>query len=36
MAGAPYVSVIIPTYNRAKMLPITLDSFVRQDYPQDR
>jgi glycosyltransferase involved in cell wall biosynthesis len=36
MPTAPYVSIIIPTYNRAKMLPITLDSFIAQDYPRDR
>jgi glycosyltransferase involved in cell wall biosynthesis len=36
MPDAPYVSVIIPTYNRAKMLPVTLNSFVAQDYPGDR
>lgn len=36
MPDTPFVSVIIPTYNRAGMLPITLDSFVAQDYPQDR
>jgi glycosyltransferase involved in cell wall biosynthesis len=36
MPTVPYVSVIIPTYNRAKLLPITLDSFLAQDYPRDR
>ena len=36
MPDTPFVSVIIPTYNRAGLLPITLDSFVAQDYPQDR
>src|SRR5678815_5337772 len=36
MRTVPYVSIIIPTYNRAKMLPITLDSFIGQDYPHDR
>jgi glycosyltransferase involved in cell wall biosynthesis len=36
MRTVPYVSIIIPTYNRAKMLPITLDSFIGQDYPRDR
>lgn len=28
----PFVSIIIPTYNRSKMLRITLDSFIIQDY----
>jgi glucosyl-dolichyl phosphate glucuronosyltransferase len=32
----PYVSVIIPTYNRAETVRLTLDSFLAQDYPQDR
>ena len=32
----PFVSVIIPTYNRGNMLPLTLDSFLDQDYPRDR
>lgn len=31
-----FVSVIIPTYNRGKLLPNTLDSFLSQDYPRDR
>jgi glycosyltransferase involved in cell wall biosynthesis len=30
------VSVIIPTYNRAKMLGITIESFINQDYPKDQ
>lgn len=34
--GQPKVSVIIPSYNRAKMLGITIESFVNQDYPRDR
>lgn len=29
------VSVIIPTFNRANMLAITLDSFIKQNYPKD-
>ncbi len=29
------VSVIIPTYNRARMLGITIESFIGQDYPKD-
>jgi glycosyltransferase involved in cell wall biosynthesis len=36
MQDLPYVSVIIPTYNRAKMLPVTLDSFLAQNYPRER
>ena len=32
----PSVSIIIPSYNRDKMIGITLESFVNQDYPQDR
>ena len=32
----PLISIIIPTYNRAHLLPLTLDSFLAQDYPQDR
>jgi len=32
----PYVSVIIPTFKRADMLDITLNSFFGQDYPKDR
>lgn len=32
----PYVSIIIPTYNRASMLGMTLESFVNLDYPQNR
>ena len=32
----PFVSVIIPTYNRAHLLPQTLDSFLAQSYPEDR
>lgn len=36
MAGFPYISVIIPTYNRSHLLPLTLDSFLAQNYPHDR
>jgi len=32
----PTISVIIPTYNREKMLSITIDSFIKQKYPRDR
>lgn len=33
---SPFISIIIPTYNRANLLPLTLDSFIVQDYPRDR
>lgn len=36
MEYCPFVSIIIPTYNRAHLLPITLDSFLAQSYPHDR
>lgn len=36
MEYCPYISIIIPTYNRAHLLPLTLDSFLAQDYPRDR
>jgi len=36
MTPSPFVSIIIPTYNRSHLLPLTLDSFLAQDYPQDR
>lgn len=36
MKRSPMISIIIPTYNRAHLLPLTLDSFLAQDYPQDR
>jgi glycosyltransferase involved in cell wall biosynthesis len=32
----PMVSVVIPTKNRHESLGITLQSFIRQSYPQDR
>lgn len=32
----PFISVIIPTYNRSELLPRTLDSFLAQTYPDDR
>jgi len=32
----PFVSIIIPTYNRAKMLGITIESFITQSYPKDK
>jgi glycosyltransferase involved in cell wall biosynthesis len=36
MNSYPFVSIIIPTYNRGHLLPITLDSFLLQDYPEDK
>lgn len=36
MGYSSFISIIIPTYNRAQMLPLTLDSFLAQDYPSDR
>jgi glycosyltransferase involved in cell wall biosynthesis len=32
----PFVSVVIPTYNRASLLPLTLDSFISQLYPSHK
>lgn len=31
----PLVSVVIPSYNRARMLGITIESFINQDFPVD-
>ena len=36
MDNYPYISIIIPTYNRAHLLSQTVDSFLAQEYPQDR
>jgi len=36
MEHFPFISIIIPTYNRANLLPLTMNSFLSQDYPQDR
>jgi len=32
----PTISVVIPTYNRAEMLWITVESFIKQNYPKDK
>jgi glycosyltransferase involved in cell wall biosynthesis len=34
MDGIPLVSVILPTYNRAKILPLAINSIFDQTYPQ--
>ena len=34
--GAKHVLVILPTYNRADLLPIAVESVLLQDYPQKR
>lgn len=31
-----FVSIIIPTYNRAHSIKYTLDSFLQQNYPEDK
>lgn len=36
MTYFPFVSIIIPTYDRSHLLLQTLDSFLAQDYPHDR
>ena len=32
----PFVSIIVPTYDRAHLLPVTIDSFLSLNYPRDR
>jgi glycosyltransferase involved in cell wall biosynthesis len=32
----PYVSVVIPTFNRSQLLKQTVDTFLKQDYAADR
>ena len=36
MTTTPFVSIVIPTYNRSAMLQETVDSFLEQTYPRDR
>src|SRR5690242_8167475 len=33
MPASPFVSVVIPTYNRCESLKRTLEGLARQDYP---
>jgi len=33
---SPFVSIIIPTYNRSNSIVYTLNSFLKQDYPNDK
>ena len=35
-ALTPFVSILVPTYNRADMLDQTLDSLLNQNYPKDK
>ncbi|MCC7202149.1 MAG: glycosyltransferase [Nitrospirae bacterium] len=35
-ATSPFVSVVIPTYNRRKLLKSTIESLLHQSYPMDR
>ncbi len=36
MLNSPYISIVIPTYNREKLLFYTIESFVNQLYPNDK
>ena len=36
MTSKPFVSVIIPTYDRSELLRQTVDSFLAQNYPVDK
>lgn len=35
-SSTPFVTVVIPTYNRASMLGITLESLIKQNYDTER
>lgn len=35
-AALPFVSVLTPTYNRRKFIPLAIQMFKNQTYPQDR
>lgn len=32
----PFIDVVVPTFNRAPMLKVILNSLAAQDYPRDR
>lgn len=36
MTSQPFVSVIIPTYNRSRLVKQTVESFLAQTYPDDK
>ena len=36
MSARPFISVIIPTYNRSALLRQTVETFLGQDYPADK
>jgi glycosyltransferase involved in cell wall biosynthesis len=36
MTRLPFISIIIPAYNRAGMIVFTIESFISQTYPSDR
>lgn len=36
MDNHKFISIIVPTYNRADILPLTIDSFIDQSYPENR
>ena len=35
MSGVPFVSIVIPTFNRVETLEKTIESLIKQTYPQD-
>lgn len=36
MTSKPFVSIITPTYNRARFIPMLIQCVMHQDYPKDR